>query len=391
MGPFTDHTNANTNTNPNPSTPFTEPTGLHNTNGTSHLGVPVLLLPGFVHFNGSEFLRYIAFVILMIVTLFFTWLIPEVARYIIRDFMGWEIKITDEKIKRQLISVAYLQKQQQINASTQRTPGAVGNSSVGPSVAESILESEEVDDDYRLKYHGITGYLRKNVFMILYTLIKLSIFCLGTWLSFSVVGQDLLLVISSLGLLGLVSAFQLFEYLRCFFAYCWIVCTASIMEGDYVMVGGESGVVTEIGFVHTILKEVNPSYELLELDEAHMMRLIPNKLHTHTTLSTQPDTTSNSSASVIPIPTSSLPQSLALLNTLQNSTSSAANYSGNPNTVPVIPGVSQRRSYYSRRPVSSPNAKSGGVGKHKPYVEELIVIQIPNWWLTGQAVRIKHQ
>lgn len=354
--------------------PNSDAATLHSTNTTHHIGVPLLLLPGFVHFDGSEFLRYLAFVILMMVTIFFSWIIPAGIRYIIRDFLKWEIRITDDRIKRQLLSVAFLQKQHQ-------TGGAAGPNPISAtrgSAADTILDMEGVDDNYRLKYHGITGYLRKNVFMILYTILRLGIFCLGTWLSFSVVGQDLILVISSFGVIGLISAFQLFEYFRCFLAFCWIVCTGSIKEGDYVMVGGESGVVSDMGFVHTILKEVNPAFEQLELDESQIQRLIKNK--NAVTDGSLPFLSAGG-------PVAGIPASIALFNAMQN-----------PSNYPTgtVPSNDQSRQQPGTRQTGGGrwwprDTSTQAMEKHKPYVEPLIYIQIPNWWLTAQGVRIKHQ
>jgi small-conductance mechanosensitive channel len=351
-----------------------EPLGGSNLNGnvinsTHHIGLPILFLPGLIHFDNINILKYFVFVIIFCATLFLAWFIPIILRKIARDCMGWEIKITEKNIKKKLLALAMMQRQRQARA---------GGQSSSSRQYQDLVDA--VDDEFKNTYHGCTGYLRKNVFLLIYLLVQVTIFIFGFYVSFSLTGQDLGLVFQSFGLIGLISLFQISIYLSHLFAHVSILLSDKFKEGDFIVVGGRSGVVAEIGLIFTTLYQLNPFFEQLELDEEYVRRLTRERTSTSPTQNSMP----------------SIFTSSPMLNLIINN-SGPNNTSGPMNTNPRNDGT-------TNAPLNSgggggrPTPKQleagmsgSSVHKHQPFVETLVEIHIPNSWFISQDVEIRHQ
>lgn len=339
---------------------------LNNVNATHHVGLPILFLPGLVHFDNINILKYFVFIVIFCATFFLAWLIPNVLRRIARDCMGWEIKITERNIKRKLLALAVMQRQR-----LGRGSGGVLSQSL-PKYHLDLVDA--VDDEFKNTYHGCTGYLRKNVFLLIYLLVQVTIFIFGFYISFSLTGQDLSLVFQSLGLIGLISLFQVSIYLSHLFAHVSIILSDKFKEGDFIVVGGRSGVVAEMGLIFTTLYQLNPFFEQLELDEEYLKKMARERA-VSSTQSTMPTAFTNS----------------PLMNLIIQNT-------GGPNTPSRNDGVPSRTDNIttnnSTRFSSTPKQLEAGMAnlhKHQPFVEALVEIHIPNSWFISQDVEIRHQ
>lgn len=120
---------------------------------------------------------------------------------------------------------------------------------------ENSPHDTKIDKEWVDNYYGINGYLRYNLFQIFYMLVGLIIVFTGFYLAFGLLGMSFLPVLSSFGALTYVGLFHFGDFFRNFYAYGWLIISATLKIGDIIEIDsyGVSGVIKDISLMYMTL------------------------------------------------------------------------------------------------------------------------------------------
>jgi small-conductance mechanosensitive channel len=256
------------------------------------------------YYDQFTIFRIFGFIGAVVLTFFLSWFIPAVLQKIFRDLCGLEINFNSNVFKRMLLKY-YLRKTKKkyhrddhnngngekrtdfkfgkryftgsaLNAeevnyhsnnnNNNNDYGADNYNNDGNNDNDDDDNDDEndfyVENEYKGYHHGGWGYLRSNFFSIIYLFIRTVIFFVGLFFSFLIIRQDFIATVTSLGIGGFVALMQLAVYFSNFFAHLWILLTSKIKMGDIVTFQGTgmSGMVVEMGVIHTTLISINPNH-----------------------------------------------------------------------------------------------------------------------------------
>jgi hypothetical protein len=187
----------------------------------------------------------------IILTFIAMWLAEWLLEWIFRDILGWQYNARDPALQ-EILKNSYLMSYAKQKSKTD---------SFDPNL-EKLL-SVYVDDKFKKHYHGPVGYLRNNVFLIFYLMVKLVLFGVGTTYSFKAIGKDIISLIYSLGFVFFVSVVQLGDYFRQVFAFIYNAVFCKIKLGDSISLtqDGSKAIVIKFSMVYTTTLAINPYYD----------------------------------------------------------------------------------------------------------------------------------
>jgi hypothetical protein len=207
------------------------------------------------YYDEFSAIRLFGFLFALMTTFFLTWFIPAILRKVFRDGWGFEINYESQSYKN-LILNKYL-------------------------IKNGILDISHptyVENDYKNHNSGKI-FCRSNVFSIIYLLLRICILLTGSFLSFLIISQDLISIITSFSVVGIITMVQFGVYLQHIFAHSYIITTSKFKRGDYVsfVMTGASGVIVDFGILDTTLLTVNPEWSELKKMMIQQQQLQPQK------------------------------------------------------------------------------------------------------------------
>jgi hypothetical protein len=190
------------------------------------------------YYDEFSSLRLLGFAGSLTLTFFLTWFIPTILQKVFRDGWGLEINYESESYKNLLMNRFFIKN------------GFLD--SIKPTYVENNYKTD----------NPVKIFFKTNLFALFYLVIRLGIFGLGSFLSFLIISQDLISIIASFSIAGIITMVQFGVYLQHLFAHICMILTSKFKKGDYVtfIMTGASGVIIEMGVLDTTLLAVNPDW-----------------------------------------------------------------------------------------------------------------------------------
>lgn len=176
------------------------------------------------------------FVAVLLGTVIMAWFIPLILKNI---FTGLRIQQTldENKLKKRLLDYYGL-----------------GTQCEGTVISDP-QEDLVIPNEWTKDYYGIGGYLRYNLFQLLYIVSAFIIVFIGFYYAFGLLGMSFLPFLSSFGALTYVGLFHFGDFFRNFYAYGWLIISAPLKIGDIIEIDtyNVSGVIKDIRLMYIAL------------------------------------------------------------------------------------------------------------------------------------------
>lgn len=307
------------------------------------------------YYDNFSILRLVGFFGSLILTFILTWLIPMLLQKIFREGWGLEINYESDIYKKMIIN-KYLSKIK----------------------SNKRCDNIYVEDEYK-NNNGIIIFLRSNLFTLFYLLLRLGILGTGLFLTFLIVSQDLISLIASFSITGIVTILQIGVYLQHLFAHACIIITGKHNNGEHISfpLTGVSGVIVQMGMIYTTLLNINPEWNEINNDSNSSNNNnnnppnnnnVMNDYHAHMNMSHHSPKSYSSAASIFPI------------------------ISNNPRDVIISSLPSTYRDLNSDAPFNGRFfTRDKKISNHIGYCGEFIYIHVPNYDLLFSHVIINKE